>query len=230
LLKNKILLRKIYKYLLITALIFTVSSCGKKEEPQTFVPPQQETSIDKEKENREREEFERLRRLQNGETDSLTSKTDSAALKSDTSKVIQDTSKKSSSLNTDKKKFVQKEKELNKRLDNPRTAISDYMEFLQRGTGEGGNFEANMKKASDLWESGNINRFKTAYKNTKKIVILEEPKVISQKGNEAVVEVKIKKTDKVNNKSEDLEMTVRYNLIADSKGKWKIRDNSVIKK
>ena len=33
------------------------------------------------------------------------------------------------------------------------------------------------------------------------------------------MEVKIKKTDKVNNKSEDLEMTVRYNLIADSKGK-----------
>ncbi len=87
-----------------------------------------------------------------------------------------------------------------------------------------------MKKASEQWVTSNVNRFKTNYKNTKKIVVLEEPKVISQKGNEAVVEVHLKKTDKLNNKDQETEMTVKYILVADSKGKWKIKDNTVIKK
>lgn len=219
-------MKKLYFLFLIVPAILT-SSCGKKEEPQTFVPPQQETSIDQEKEQKEREEFERLKKLQGGDS---TSAMDTTSISLDASKVKTDTTKKIAEKKVEKKKLVQKEKELNKRLDNPKTTINDYIEFLQRGTNEGGNFEHNMKRASDLWESSNINRFKTNYKNTKKLVILEEPKVISQKGGGAVVEVRLKKVDAKNSKDEETEMTVRYNLVADSKGKWKIRDNTVIKK
>ena len=161
--------------LLISLLIsFTIilQSCGKKEEPQTFVPPDQET-VDKEKEQKEREEFERLKRLRDGITDS--------ASISDTSSVENDSIKAANELNQ-KKNLVQKEKELNKRLDNPKDAITDYLEYLKRGTSEGGNFEKNMIKASEQWTISNLDRFKSNYKNTKKIVVLEEPKVISQSG------------------------------------------------
>lgn len=208
-------------------LIVIFQSCGRKEEPQTFIPPNQDSIVNKEKERKEREEFERLKNLQNGIMDSA--RLHDSLLIADTSKMKSDTSK-ISGQTENKKKFVQKEKELNKRLDNPSAAITDYIEFLKRGTSEGGNFELNMKKASELWQSPNVERFKSNYKNTTKLTVLEEPKVISQKGNEAVVEVKLKKTDKKNGKSDDTEMTVKYILVADSKGKWKIKDNTVVKK
>jgi hypothetical protein len=205
--------------LFLISFILTIQSCGKKEEPQTFIPPNQET-VDKEKEQQEREEFERLKRLRDGITDSAS---------------INDSASIADSINTanqknEKKNFVQKEKELNKRLDNPKTAITDYLEYLKRGTETGGNFEQNMAKASKQWTSSDVNRFKANYKNTKKLVILEEPKIVSQSGNNATVEVKILKTDLVNNAEQNLEMTVKYNLVADSKGKWKIKDNIVVKK
>ncbi|MBV6477988.1 MAG: hypothetical protein HGGPFJEG_00734 [Ignavibacteria bacterium] len=214
---------KKFKFIAISFLCFVIYSCEKKEEPQTFIPPQQETNVDKEKELKEKEEFERLKNLQDTLADTLNTGADTSGLQIDSLKT-------SEGKKEDKKKFVQKEKELNKRLDNPKTAVTDYIEFLKRGTSEGGNFEQNMKKANDLWESGNLNRFKTNYKNTKKLIVLEEPKVISQKGNEAVVQVKIKKVDEKNGKNEETEMTVKYNLIADSKGKWKIKNNVVTKK
>ncbi len=200
-------------------------SCEKKEEAK-YTPPEEEITIDKEKELREREEFERLKRLQEG--DSSVAGTDSLLSLTDSAKVINDSLKKVKAAE-EKKKMVQKEKELNKRLDNPVIAINDYIEYLKRGTGEGGNFEQNMKKANGLWQNGNLKRFTSNYKNTKKITTLEEPKVISQKGNEAVVEVKIKKADMINNKEEESVMTVRYILIADNNGKWKIKNNTVIK-
>lgn len=208
----------IFSIIISSSIIF--QSCEKKEEPQTFIPPDQQT-VDKEKELKEREEFERLKRLRDGIPDSV-SINDSASVGSDSSKAADQ--------KTDKKNFVQKEKELNKRLDNPKNAITDYLELLKRGTSEGGNFELNMKKASQQWTSSNVDRFKSSYKNTKKLVILEEPKIISQNGNEATVEVKILKTDKVNDADQNLEMVVKYNLVADSKGKWKIKDNVVVKK
>ncbi|HRI86394.1 MAG TPA: hypothetical protein PK536_13195 [Ignavibacteria bacterium] len=202
-------------------------SCEKKEEAK-YTPPEEEITIDKEKELKEREEFERLKRLQEGITDSSIAGNDSLLSLTDSAKVINDSLKKVKAAE-EKKKMVQKEKELNKRLDNPVIAINDYIEYLKRGTGEGGNFEQNMKKANGLWQNGNLKRFTSNYKNTKKITTLEEPKVISQKGNEAVVEVKIKKADMINNKEEESVMTVRYNLIADNNGKWKIKNNTVIK-
>ncbi|MEP7146651.1 MAG: hypothetical protein ABI792_06545 [bacterium] len=219
-------IRKIYLILLIIICITFIQSCGKKEEPQTFIPPGQDSTINKEKERKAREEFENLKNKQNGITDSAALKKDSL-LASDTSKINSDTSKVQK---TDKKKFVQKEKELNKRLDNPKNTITDYIELLKRGTTEGGNFDLNMKKASQQWVSANESRFKNNYKNTRNIIILEEPKITSQKGDEATVEVKIKKSDNVNSKIEETEMTVRYNLVADSNGKWKIKDNIVVKK
>ncbi len=219
-----LLIRKVYLILPVVICMSVIQSCGKKEEPQTFVPPGQDSTIDKENERKAREEFERLKNEQSGITDSSALNNDSSltsdTLQSDSSKVQK----------TDKKKFVQKEKELNKRLDNPKTAITDYIELLKRGTTEGGNFDLNMKKASQQWVNASESRFKNNYKNTKKIVVLEEPVIVSQKGNEATVEVKIKKTDNVSNKVEETEMTVKYNLIADSKGKWKIKDNIVVKK
>lgn len=208
------------KLLIIIVIPVFVYSCGEKEEPQTFIPPDQESTVDKEKERLEREEFERLKRLQNGDIDS-TLASDSTAI-ADSLKAVKEENK--------KKNLVQKEKELNKRLDNPSTAITDYLEYLKRGTMAGGNFELNMKKASQQWTSSNIDRFKTNYKNTTKIVVLEEPKIVSQNGSEATVEVRIKKTDKVDGSNNELDMIVKYNLVADSKGKWKIKNNSVVQK
>ena len=207
----------------LLVLCITIYSCEKKEEQQTFIPPQQETNVDKDKELKEKEEFERLKNLQDTLKDSLTSEADTARSENDTLNT-------SEGKKDDKKKFVQKEKELNKRLDNPKTAITDYIEFLKRGTSEGGNFEQNMKKANDLWETGNLNRFKANYKSTKKLIVVEEPKVISQKGNEATVQVRLKKVDDKNGKNEETDMIVKYNLVADSKGKWKIKNNVVTKK
>jgi len=214
-------IKKIFSFVIIfISSVILLQSCGKKEEPQTFIPPNQE-NVDKEKERKEREEFERLKNLQNG-TDSSSAEIDSLNTGTDSSNAANQ--------KTEKKNFVEKEKELNKRLDNPKNTITDYLELLKRGTGEGGNFEKNMTKASQQWTSSDVNRFKANYKNTKKIVILEEPKIISQKGNEATVEVRIKKIDNVSNKDQELDMVVKYNLVADSKGKWKIKDNVVTKK
>ena len=205
---------------------FVISSCGKKEEPQVYVPPGQETKKDPEQERLEREEFERLKRLETGDT---ASRKDTTSLQTDTVS-SKDTTLASSDKKPEKKNLVQKEKELNKRLDNPKVAINDYLEFLQRGTSDNGSFEQNMKKANDQWEKGNIERFKRNYKDTKKIVVVEEPKVISQKDNSAVVDVKIKKVDLKDGKEVETNMTVRYILAADSKGKWKIKENKVTSK
>ena len=216
------LVRKKLILILLVIIPYSIflNSCDKKDEQQTFVPPNQET-VDKEKEQQEREEFERLKRLRDGITDSA-SINDTTSQVNDSVKAAQEQLK--------KKSLVEKEKELNKRLDNPKDAITDYLEYLKRGTSEGGNFEKNMTKASEQWTSSNVDRFKKNYKNTKKIVVLEEPRVISQSGNNATVQVKIRKVDVVNDADQDLEMTVRYNLIADSKGKWKIKNNEVDKK
>ena len=59
---------------------------------------------------------------------------------------------------------------------------------------------------------------------------LKNLKSFPSQGNNATVEVKILKVDVVNDADKNLEMTVKYNLVADSKGKWKIKDNEVVKK
>lgn len=217
-----------YAVIIVFPLMTAFLSCDKKEENK-YIPPEDEMSVDKEKELREREEFERLKKLQEGISDSTDLSSDSLLNTEDSAKFVSDSLAKIRT-QEEKKRLVQKEKELNKRLDNPQTAIQDYLEFLKRGTSEGGDFENNMKKADAQWQNGNLKRFTANYKNTKKIVTLDEPKVVSQDGNNAEVEVRIKKTDIVNDKEVETEMTVKYFLIADGNGKWKIKNNTVIKK
>jgi len=217
-----------YAVIIVFPLMTVFLSCDKNEENQ-YTPPEDEISVDKEKELREREEFERLKRLQDGISDSSGLNSDSLLNAVDSAKIVSDSLAKIRT-QEEKKRMVQKEKELNKRLDNPQIAVTDYLEFLKRGTSEGGDFENNMKKADAQWQNGNLKRFTANYKNTKKIVTLDEPKVVSQDGNNAEVEVRIKKTDIVNDKEVETEMTVKYFLIADSNGKWKIKNNTVIKK
>ena len=126
------------------------------------------------------------------------------------------------------KKMEEKEKELNKRLDNPKIAVADYLEYIQRGVNDSKTFDSNMKKASEVWENRTSDSFKKNYKSTKKFVITEEPKVISQKGNSAVVKVKVKQT-MVGSDGKEIEKNseITYNLNADKNGKWKIKSNVV---
>jgi hypothetical protein len=215
------------KYLFILLFGFIVlSSCNKKEEPQ-FVPPNQEFNADAEKEKQAREEFERLKKLQEitGDStinlDSLTSHIDSTAIRD--SLAAAEKKKKDA-------KVVQKEKELNKKVTNPKATIDDYLEYIKRGTDEDGNFDKNMNNAASMWEGRSASKFKSAYKNVKKFTVLSEPEVVSQKGNNSTVKVKLKQVEEVNGKEQETEMTVTYNLVSDETGKWKIKNNKISKK
>ncbi len=205
--------------IVLLLLILSFSSCDKKEKEEVAIPPNAETKKDPDLELLERQEFERLKKLEMGDSGTASSEADS---------LVSDTT--SASGKTEKKSLVQKEKELNKRLDNPKVAVNDYLEFIQRGISEGGNFELNMKKASEQWEKSNTGRFTKNYKDTKKLIIVNEPKVVKQQGDEATVDVTIKKIDLKDGNEVETEMKVRYILAADSKGKWKIRDNKVTTK
>lgn len=210
---------------LVIAGVF-VSSCGEKKEEPVFVPPNQEFSADQDQEQKAKEEFERLKKLeemQRGDSNKPVTPDTIISLQKDSVKT--DTAKPK-----EKKvdpKTLQKEKELNKKLTNPKTTIDDYLEYIKRGVSEDGNFDKNMKRASELWDGRGVNTFKKAYKDTKKFSIISEPEVVTQKGNTAKVKVKVKQTDKNNKESE---IIVTYNLVADNTGKWKIKNNVVSKK
>lgn len=222
------------KKLLFTAIFFTlliIAGCNKKEEqPQTFIPPPQETSSDKERELKEKEEFLKLKEEElkkQGLQDTVKSdiKKDSIAA------IIKDTSKTKTQIKKEeqKKKFTEKEKELNKKFSDPKAAVKDYLEYIKRGVSEDGSFDGNMKKANEVWDGNSLTKFKANYKNTKKFIMLTDPELVSQKGSTAVVKVKVKKTDKVNSKDVESDLTVTYNLVADANGKWKIKSNTVKK-
>lgn len=206
-------------------------SCKKGEDQNEQIPQQQEVSSDKEKELKDKEEFLRIKEQQLREwEDNLNRKDSTGKFKDkkteakDTVKTAKDTSK----VKTKKEEKVsEKEKELNKRLDNPVTAVNDYLEYIKRGIADSKTFDANMKKASENWESRSAESFKKSYKNTKKFVITQEPAVVSQKDGTASVKVKVKQTQTVSGKEEEKEITVTYNLVADKNGKWKIKSNVV---
>jgi hypothetical protein len=213
-------LRVIFLVLIIS---FFISSCEKsKDEETTFIPPQQENYEN----SRDKEEFERLKQMmasgEGADTLSFSDTTSVSEMKIDTASIVKEEKKVEK-----KKEMVRKERELNKRVDNPVETINDYMEYLKRGINDDGNFDKNMENASKLWESRSTGKFKSYYKNTKKMSVISEPKIISQKGNDAVVEVKVKKIDNENGKEKETTMTVKYNLTADSNGKWKIKNNIV---
>ena len=222
--KNKLILLIIF-----IACGFLLSSCKKKEEPQqNFIPPpQQENSADLEKQKKEKEEFDRLKQEElnktKGTKDSVISKKDSLSIVKDTSKT------KTKDVKKDNKKFTEKTKELNAKFGNPKTAIKDYLEYIKRGTSGDGSFDKNMKNANEVWVSSSTDKFKNNYKNTKKFVVVTEPELVSQSGNNATVKVKIKKVDKVKNQDVESDLTVTYNMVADKDGKWKIKSNTVKK-
>jgi len=220
-------------FTLLLALVMIVSGCNKKqEEQQTFIPPPQETSSDKERELKEKEEFLRLKEeelkkqgIQPVDSSKEVAHKDSITTTAkDTTKVKKDTKKEEQ-----KKKFTEKEKELNKKFGDPKTAVKDYLEFIKRGVSEEGSFDGNMKKASEVWDGSSLAKFKSNYKDTKKFVVVAEPEIVSQKGSNATIKVKVKKTDKVKGKDVESDLTVTYNLVADSNGKWKIKSNNVKK-
>ncbi|MBX7047113.1 MAG: hypothetical protein K1X86_14885 [Ignavibacteria bacterium] len=209
-----------------------IAGCNKKEEPQqTFIPPPQETSSDKEKELKEKEEFLKLKEEELKKQGIQDTSSNKKEIKKDTLATVKDTSKVKKEVKKEeqKKKFTEKEKELNKKFSDPKAAVKDYLEYIKRGVSEEGSFDGNMKKASEVWESGSVDKFKANYKNTKKFVLMTDPEVVSQKGSTAVIKVKVKKTDKVKGKEVESDLTVTYTLTADTNGKWKIKSNTVKK-
>lgn len=225
-------MKPVYFYFLLSLTFsFLLFSCHKKEEePQQQLPPQTEISSDKEKELRDKEELLRIKEQQLKEWEERLAQRDSGkTLRIET----RDTTAKFSGKDTvkikdlKKQKLEEKEKELNKRLDNPKVAIEDYLDYIKRAISDNKTFDANLKKASQVWENRSYESFKKSYTGVKKFIVETEPKVVSQKGNTATVSVKIKQTVSKNGKDEEKEITVTYNLVADEKGKWRIRSNIV---
>ena len=214
------------KYLpiiLFLAVSFIFTSCGDNDDGE-YKPPQ-EYSADKEKELQEREEFLRLKEEELRKREQML---DSSGDQSDTTKTLEkkDSVKTEEKKKEEKKEDVQKEKELNKRLDNPKATIDDYLEYIKRGT-EGGDFDKNMSEASKLWNNRSVNVFKKNYKNTEKFIVESDPKVVSNDNKTARVKVDLKTVNKEGNEET---VTVTYILVPDSKGKWKIKGNTLVKK
>jgi hypothetical protein len=214
------------KYLpiiLFLAVSFIFTSCGDNDDGE-YKPPQ-EYSADKEKELQEREEFLRLKEEELRKREQML---DSSSDQSDTTKTLEkkDSVKTEAKKKEEKKEDVQKEKELNKRLDNPKATIDDYLEYIKRGT-EGGDFDKNMSEASKLWNNRSVNVFKKNYKNTEKFIVESDPKVVSNDNKTARVKVDLKTVNKEGNEET---VTVTYILVPDSKGKWKIKGNTLVKK
>jgi len=217
-------------------IMVSITSCDKKEE-QKQITPQKEISSDKDQELKQKEEFLKLKEEQLKLWEEKLLKLDSNkgrtlkdtivktpegkdTLKAKEKVEVQETNK--------EKKLKEKEKELNKKVDNPKAAIDDYLEYLQRGIGDSKTFDANMTKASQIWENRTADAFKKNYKGTKKLTITEEPSIVLQKGGTASVKVKIKQTiTGKDGKEEEKETTVTYNMVADKNGKWRIKNNVV---
>jgi hypothetical protein len=225
-------LKKIIFSIIVIAFIVVLYGCNKEEESgQNLQPNQTEQYADKEKELQVREEMlnERAKQLDERERnlnirDSILNSQSvemNIENQSDSVKLAQEKKK----LEEKKKKTEEKEKELNKRLDNPKETITDYIQYIQRGI-EGGNFDENMKKASQQWENRSVESFKNSYKGVKKFTTIEDPQVLKQEGKTAKVKVRIKQV-KAGKDGKDAEetITVTYNLVADKNGKWKIKSN-----
>lgn len=212
------------------AILFTIGGCGKKEESDNNKNSLQ-ILADKEKELNDREARLRLKEIEIEEREKRLNLVENGNTPPDTSKLTQtaDTTKKSTDKKTEKKKEIQKE--ITKKFENPTATVKDYYEYIKRAINETGNFDANMKKAHNYYPSRSSDKMKASYKNTKNFVIVEEPKVVSQKDNIATVTSKVKQTDLVKKDGKDQEvtrtMTVTYKLTANNKGEWVITSNLV---
>ncbi|MCX7834011.1 MAG: hypothetical protein N2490_07365 [Ignavibacteria bacterium] len=223
----------LYLILLIFFITIISQGCNKENNKDVTFEPPKEYSSDKERELSVKEEMLNQRQKELDERERNLNIKDSILtareLALNQGKI--DTTSKTDLTKKDikEKKNIEKEKELNKRLDNPKNTIQDYLEYIKRAV-EGGNFDENIKKASDQWEGRSVESFKKSYKNVKKFSRLEEPVVLSQKGNTAKVKVKVKQVEVKDNKEVESTLTVIYNLVADKNGKWKIKGNIIDKK
>lgn len=221
-----------FSFLLIVFLLISFG-CNKEDNKNVSFEPPKEYSSDKERELSVKEEMLNQRQKELDERERNLNIKDSILTARELALnqgKIDTTSKSDVTKKENKeKKNLEKEKELNKRLDNPKNTIQDYLEYIKRAV-EGGNFDENMKKASDQWEGRSVESFKKSYKNVKKFSRLEEPVVLSQKGNTAKVRVKVKQVEVKDNKEVESTLTVIYNLVADKNGKWKIKGNIIDKK
>ncbi len=216
-------------FILLSTFVYT-TGCDKQQEGE-FKLPDQQVSSDKDKElqvreemlNQKAKELDEREKLLNQRDSILTSKMlemEKGVLKTDTTK------NKESKKDEKNQKNIEKEKELNKRLDSPTIAVNDYLEYIKRGTE--GNFDENMKKASSFWSNRPVDVFKKNYKDVKKFVIVSEPKVVKQENNSAQVNVTVMQTIKgKDGKDTEKKVTITYNLQADNKGKWKIKSNII---
>lgn len=219
---------------ILILLSFIISSCDKKEEQQN-VAGQKEQFSNKEKELKDKEDFLKIKEEQLKQWEDRLKKMDSTLVSNGkleehptTKDSVKITAKDTVKVKPKEKKHEDKEKELNKRFGDPKIAIGDYLEYLQRGISDSKTFDTNMKKASDSWDGRTADSFKKNYKNVKKFTITEPPSVVSQKGSNAVVKVKVKQaTVGSDGKEVEKESTISYNLTADKNGKWKIKSNVV---
>jgi hypothetical protein len=224
------------KFFIITLLGFSllIGGCGKKEDTESNKNTLQ-ILADKEKELNDREARVRLKEIELEEREKKLNLYETGNNPSDTTKMNQtqvtDTSKTKNKQETKNEKKKEIQKEISKKFENPTTTVKDYYEYIQRAITETGNFDSNMKKAHNYYPTRSSDKMKASYKNAKTFTVVEEPKVVSQKDDKAVVTSKVKQVDIVKKDGKDTEvtktMTVTYNLTANSKGQWVITSNTV---
>lgn len=187
---------------------------------------------DKDKELNDREAKVRLKEAELEQREKNVSQLENQKNKIDTTKTTQvtDTTKKGDKKDNKKSK-EEIQKDMTKKFENPVTTVKDYYDYIQRAITETGNFDANMQKAHDFFPSRSADKMKASYRNTKTFTIVDEPKVLSQKGDKATVTSKVKQVEVVKKNGTDTEvtktMTVTYNLTANKEGQWVITGNSV---
>jgi hypothetical protein len=215
------------KYIISLAALILFSAfigCGSKDdESKTNF----QVLADKEKELNDREARIRLKEI---ELEERERKLNMYETGQDTSLGLNDTTGVSEE-KTEKKDMKEIQKEITRKFENPSTTVRDYYEYIQRAINETGNFDSNMKKAHNYFPGRSPDKMKASYKNTKSFTVLEEPKVVSQKNDKAVVSSKVKQIEVVKKDGKDQEvtrvMTVTYNLTANNKGEWVITGNNV---
>lgn len=226
------------KYITVVFGLSLLIGCGAKDDPNTTNKSNIQYIADKEKELNDREAKIKLKEVELEEREKRLNIVDSKHT-SDTSGV---TTPKDTTRLTEKEKKLEKEKEkqekkkeiqqeITKKFENPVNTVKDYYEYIQRAINEKGNFDANMKKANKYFPSRSSEKLKAGYKNTKQFTVVEEPKVVTQKDNNAQVVSKIKQTQIVKKDGVDSEvsktLTVTYTLTANKNGEWVISGNSV---
>ncbi len=215
------------KYIISLAALILFSAfigCGSKDdESKTNF----QVLADKEKELNDREARIRLKEIELEEREKKLNLFENGQNPSDTSLSQTDTSK----TGEEKKEIKEIQKQITKKFENPTTTVKDYYEYIQRAINESGNFDKKKKKAHNYFPNRSSEKMKASYKNTKSFTVLEEPKVVSQKNDKAVVTSKVKQVEIVKKDGKDQEvarvMTVTYNLTANEKGEWVITGNNV---